>query len=128
MGLGKEHESKAERHEVHAFDKSNNREQPRQHPALCFGLPCDASQERITCNCVADARTDGGTAKRDAESEKGPGQDDSVISHCVRLLVVFMFQALAGSPEVNDRQQHEYEGLDEADEEHVKGLPQNEQK
>src|SRR5712691_791961 len=37
--------------------------------------------------------------------------------------MMFMFEALSGGPEIDDREQHEYECLDEADEDDVERFP-----
>jgi hypothetical protein len=79
--LGQQDEPEPERDEVHAFDQPDHSEEPWQHPALCFGLPGDATEECVARYGITDAGPDGGASKRNAESEERRGQSDSVVSH-----------------------------------------------
>lgn len=123
MRLSQEDESQTESDEIHTFDQADDREKPRQHATLCLRLAGDPAEEGVAGDGVTDASSDGGAPKGDAEPEYRSRKHDSVVSHCLSLLVMFLFQTLTGHTEVHDRQQHEDERLDEPDEENVEALP-----
>src|SRR5450759_1227074 len=64
--------------------------------------------------------------KGQAECDECSSELNTVVCHEF-LLMMFVFETLTGRAEVDDRQQHEDERLDEADEDDVERLPDDEE-
>src|ERR1700757_2823870 len=92
--VGEEDEAEREVDEVHRLDETDDREQPRDHPALRFGLPRDAADERVACKSVTEGCPDGAETDREAESDEGSRENQSVVCH-VFLLMVFVLDSFA---------------------------------
>src|SRR5207302_9537344 len=75
---------------------------------------------------IADGGADCAKADRESKANQGAGENESVVSHTT-LLVVFVLEAFARTAEVDHREQHEDERLDEPDEDDVERLPDREQ-
>src|SRR5438067_11929510 len=81
VDLAQEHESKGKVDEVHGFDEADDGEQPRDHPALRFGLSRYTADERVAGKPVTEGSTDGTEAHEQTEANQGTRELDSVISH-----------------------------------------------
>src|SRR5579872_6725396 len=121
-----EHEAECEVDEVHGFDQTHDREEPRDHSPLSLRLPRDAADESVARKAVAESGAYRAEADREAETDQRAGENKSVICH-VSLLVVFVLETFTSHAEVDDREQHEDERLDEADEYDVEGFPDGQQ-
>src|ERR1700674_1571671 len=120
--VGQEDETEGQVDEVHGFDESDDREEPGDHPSLRFGLAGDTADEGVPSEAVTEGRADRAQSDGEAEGDQCPSERNTVVCH-ETLLVVFVFETLAGRAKVDDRQQHEDERLDEADEDDIEGLP-----
>src|SRR4029077_8333624 len=110
-----EHEAERQVDEVHGFHETDDREQPGDHPALSLRLPRHAADEGVAGKTVTEGCAHRPKPDGQAESDQCTGENKSVVCHGT-LLMVFVLEALAGRAEIDDRQQHEDERLDEADE------------
>src|SRR5216683_7073105 len=127
LDLAQEDESECEVDEVHGLDEPDDREQPGDHPALRFWLSGHAADECVAGQAVTERGAHRTESHQKAEPDKGSSKLESVVCH-LTLLSGVVLETLAGGTEINDRQQHEDECLDEADEDYVERFPKGEQR
>src|SRR4029077_7744673 len=121
-----ENEPEGEVGEVHGFGQADDGEQPGSDSTLSLGLPRDAADEGVAGETVTESGAYSAEPDGEAESDQCAGENQSVICHLI-LLMVFVLEAFARHAEVDHREQHEDERLDEADEDYVERLPDRQQ-